>query len=42
MLKQLAALTGRTSVELLIEARAAGDADLFLWLDAQLRTLKVL
>lgn len=41
MLKELSALTGRSNVELLLEARAAvGEAELFLWLDTQLRAAK--
>jgi len=39
MLKQLSAETGRPESELLAEARAAAGGDLFLWLDAQLRTI---
>ena len=42
MLKELSALTGRSNVELLLEARAAaGQAELFLWLDAQLKSAKI-
>lgn len=43
MLKELSALTGRSNVELLLEARAVvGEAELFLWLDTQLKAAKTI
>ena len=43
MLKELSVLTGRSNVELLLEARAAvGEAELFLWLDTQLKAAKTI
>lgn len=43
MLKELSARTGRSHVELLLEARAAvGDGELFMWLDTQLKATKTM
>lgn len=39
MLKQLCEQTGRAESELLAQARAAADGEVFLWLDAQLRAI---